>query len=143
MDFASEAQVGGGVVRAGEAVAAVAGEAVVEVVAVLIGIAGDGGVDWASAAGGDDAGNFPVIEDVAEEFVSAMEGTRLGGEGRGQAMALVGDAGAALSGGIVGILHGGWGAGDERVLAIVDGVGVSVGDAKVSAAGHAAVERER
>jgi hypothetical protein len=34
----------------GESVAAVAGEAVIEVVAILVGIAGDAGVDGASAA---------------------------------------------------------------------------------------------
>jgi hypothetical protein len=45
-----EAEVGGGVVGAGESVAAVAGEAVVEVVAVPVGVAGDGGVVGASAA---------------------------------------------------------------------------------------------
>src|SRR5260370_42511638 len=104
MDLSSEAEICGGVVGAGEAVAAVAGEAVVEAVAVLVGIAGDGGVDGASAADGDDAGDLPVVEDVAEELVSAVEGTGFGGERGDEAIALVGDAGAALAGGIVGIL---------------------------------------
>jgi len=61
----SEAEVGGGVVGSGEGVAAVAGETVVEVVAVLVGIAGDGGAEGASAAVVDDTGNSPVVEDVS------------------------------------------------------------------------------
>ena len=48
-----EAQIGGGVVGAGEGVAAVARQAVIEIVAILIGIAGDGGVDWTAAADAD------------------------------------------------------------------------------------------
>ena len=100
VDFADEAKIGGSVVGSGEAVAAVAGETVVVVVAVLVGIAVDGGVDGASAAGGDDAGDFPVVENVAEELVLAVEGTRLDGEGGDEAVALVGDAGAALGIGV-------------------------------------------
>ena len=68
VNLADQAQVGGNVVGPGEGVAAVAGKSVVVIVAILIGIAGDGGVDGASAAGGDDAGYFPVVEDVAEQL---------------------------------------------------------------------------
>src|SRR5258708_14345708 len=49
-EFASEAEVGGGIVGSGEGVTAVAGESVVEAVAVLVGIAGNGGIDRTSAA---------------------------------------------------------------------------------------------
>src|ERR1019366_747110 len=115
-----EAEVGGGVVGAGEGVAAVAGEAVVEVVAVLIGIAGDSGAEGASAAVVDHAGNLPVVKDVAEKFLATMKRVRLDGEGGDQALALVRDAGSALGAGHVGILHGGRLPGDEGVLAIVD-----------------------
>jgi hypothetical protein len=48
-----------------KAFAAVAGEPVVEVVAVLVGIAGDGGFEGASAAVVDDAGNLAIVEGVA------------------------------------------------------------------------------
>ncbi len=130
------------VVGSGESVAAVAGKTVVVVVAVLVGIAVDGGVDGAPAAGGDDAGNFPVVENVAEEFVFAVEGPRLHRERGDEAVALVSDAGATLGVGIVGILHGRGFAGDQRVLAVVDGVGVGVGEAEIGAAGHAAVDGE-
>jgi hypothetical protein len=140
VDFADEAEVGGGVVGAGESVAAVAGETVVVVVAVLVGVAVNGGVDGASTAGGYDAGNFPVVEHVAEEWVFAVEGTRLEGEGGDEAVALVGDARSALAVGVVGILDGGGFAGDQGVLAVVNGVGVGVGETEISAARHAAVD---
>ena len=71
-----------------------------------------------------------------------MEGTGLGGEGRDQALALVGDAGSALGAGIIGILHGGGLAGDQGVLAIVDGVSIGVGEAKIGSAGDAAIDGE-
>ena len=138
-----EAKVGGGVVGPGEGVAAVAGEPVVEVVAVLIGIAGDGGVEGASAAVIHDGGDFPVVEGVAEKFVAAMKRAGLGREGGDQAITLVGDAGSALGAGGVGILHGGGLSGDERVLAVVDGVGVGEGDAQVGSARDAAIDGER
>jgi hypothetical protein len=106
VDFADEAEVSGGVVGASEGVAAVSGETVVEIVAVLIEIAADGGVDRASAAGGDDAGNFPVVENVSEKFLAAVKGTRFRGKSGDEALALVGDAGTALGVGLVGILYG-------------------------------------
>lgn len=107
----------------------------------MVGIAADCGVDGASPTGCDDAGNFPIVENVAEEFVSPVKGTRLGGESGDEAVALVGDAGAALGIGLVGILKGGGFAGDEGVLTIVDGMGVGVGEAEIGSAGHAAVDR--
>ena len=77
---------------------------------------------------------------MAEEFVSAMEGTRLGGEGCHQSMALVGDTGSALAGRVIGILNCGGRAGDKGVLAVIDGVSVGVRQAQISAASHAAVD---
>jgi len=71
-----------------------------------------------------------------------VEGTRLGGESGDEAVALVGDAGAAFGIGLVGVLHRGRFAGDEGVLAIVDGVGVGVGEAEIGSTGHAAVDGE-
>src|SRR5260370_36562960 len=124
VDFAGNTQIGRGVVGSGESVAAVAREAVVKVIAVLVGIAGDGGVDGSSTADVRDAGNLPVVEKLTEKFVSPVEGSRFGGECRYQTVALVGDAGAPFADGVEGILHGGWRAGDERVLAIVNGVSV-------------------
>ena len=47
---AREADVRRGVVGPGKRVAAIAGQAVVEAIPVLVGIAGDGGIDRASAA---------------------------------------------------------------------------------------------
>jgi hypothetical protein len=140
MDFADEAEVGGRVVGAGKSVAAVAGETIIVVVTVLIGVAADGSVDGASTAGGDNAGEFPVVEDVAEEFVPAVEETRLGREGSDEAAALVGDTRSALGVGCIGILDGSGLAGDEGILAIVDGTGIGVGEAEIGAAGHAAVD---
>src|SRR5580704_6497256 len=93
VDLADEAQISGGVIGSGEGVAGVAWESVVEIVTVLVGIAVDGGVDGASAAGSDDARNFPVVEDVTQEFVFAVKGTRLDGDGSDETVALVGDAG--------------------------------------------------
>src|ERR1700722_204978 len=142
VDFADEAEIGGGVVGASEGVAAVAGETVVEIVAVLIGIAADGGVDGASAAGGDDAGNFPVVENVSEKFLAAVKGTRVRGKSGDEALALVGDAGTALGVGLVGILDSGGSAGDESILTIVDGVSVGVREAEISSASHAPVDGE-
>src|SRR2546421_259095 len=84
----------------------------------MVGVAGDGGVDETSAAEVDDSGELPVVEKSAEKFVSAMKGTRFGGEGGDQAMALIGYTGAALGGGHVRILHGGGLAGHESVLTV-------------------------
>ena len=140
MDFADEAKVGRGIVGTGESVAAVAGETIVVVISVLVGVTADGSVDGSSAASGDDAGKFPIVENVAEEFVSAMEGTRLGGEGGDEAAALVGDARSSLGVGCIGILHCGRLAGDEGVLTIIDGAGIGVSEAEISATGHAAVD---
>ena len=138
-----EAEVGGGVVGAGEGVAGVAGETVVEVVAVLVGVAGDGGVEGASAAVVDDAGNFPVVEDVAKKWLAAMKRVGLGGDGGDQALALIGDARSALGTGVVGILDGRGLVGDQGVLAIVDGMGIGVREAEISSAGDAAIDGER
>ena len=44
-------------------------------------------------------------------------------------MALVGDARAALGAGVIGILDGGGLSRDQRVLAVVDGLRVGVGEA--------------
>jgi len=140
MYFAHEAKVGGGIVRAGESVAAVAGESVVVVVAILVRIAADGGVDGASAAGRNDAGNLPFVENVAKEFMFAVEGTRFHRERGDEAVALVGDAGSALAIGVVGILYCGGRASDECVLAVVDGMSISVGESKIGAVGHTAVD---
>ena len=140
VDFAHKPKVGGAVIRSGKGVAAVAGETVVEIVAVLIGIAANGRIDRTSAAGGHDAGNFPVVQDVAEEFLSAMKGAGLEGEGGDEAAALVGNAGTAFGIRLVGILDGGGRAGDEGVLTVVDGARVGVGEAEISTAGHAAVD---
>src|ERR1022692_113092 len=79
---------------------------------------------------------------MAEEFMFAVERTRFYREGGYEAMALVGDAGAALTVGIIGILHGGWRAGDEGVLAVVDGMGVGIGEPEIGAVRHAAVDGE-
>src|SRR6202040_2067893 len=112
-------------------VASIAGEAVVEIVAVLVGIAGDGGAEGASAAVVDHGGNLPVVEDVTERWVAAMKRMGLGGDGSDQALALVGDAGSAFGARVVGILDGGGLAGDQCILAVVDGVGVCIRKAKI------------
>ena len=138
---ASDAQVRGGVVGSGEGIAAVAGKTVVQAVRVLIGIAGDGGVEGASGTVVDDRGEPPVIEDMTEKFVAAMEKMRLDGEGGDQALALVGDAGSALSARHVGILNGRRLSGDESVLAVVDGTGVCIRKPQIRSAGDAAIDR--
>lgn len=79
---AGDAEVRRSIVRAGEGVAAIAGEPVVEVVRVLIGMAGDGGVEGASTAVIDNRRNAPVIEAVAENFVAPMKEVRFGGRKR-------------------------------------------------------------
>jgi uncharacterized membrane protein len=61
---------------------------------------------------------------VAEKFLATMKRVRLGGDGGDQALALVGDAGATLGAWVIGIFDRGGLAGDESVLAIVDGARV-------------------
>jgi len=143
VDFAGDAEIGSSVVGSGEAVAAVAGKPVVEIVAVLVGIASDAGVHWAPAAVVDDAGELPVVEDVAEKLVFTVKWARLGGKSDDQAIALIGDAGSAFSRGVVGILHGRGRACDQRILAVVDGMGVSVGESKIGSARNPAIDGER
>ena len=72
-----------------------------------------------------------------------MEQARLDGEGGDQALALVGDAGPALSAGSVGVLYGGGLARYERVLAVVDGAGVGIREPQVGSAGDSAVDGKR
>ena len=79
---------------------------------------------------------------MAEEFVAAMEEAWLGGEGGNKAVALVGDAGSALSIRLVGVLDCGGFASDESVLTVVDGVGVGIGKTEVRSVRHAAVDGE-
>ena len=138
-----DAQVGGRVVRPGEGVAAVTGQAVVEIVRVLVGIAGDSRVERPSAAIVDHGRNLPVVENVPEKFVPAMKRVRLGGKGRDQSLALICDAGSALGVGNVRILHRGGLPGHESVLAIVDGVSIGVGQSQIRSARDAAIDRER
>src|ERR1700722_11839786 len=93
VDFTNQPEISGSVVGPSKSITAVPGKAVVVVVAVLVRIAGDGGVDGASAAGGDDAGNFPIVQHVAEKRVFAVKGTRLNRKSRHKAVALICDAG--------------------------------------------------
>src|SRR5215475_13256567 len=71
-----------------------------------------------------------------------MKRTRFGRKCNYQTIALIGNAGATLGGGIVRILHRCGLASYERVLAIVKGAGVCVGQAEVSSARNAPVEGE-
>ena len=142
VDFAHESQVGRGVVGPGESVAAVAGKPVVVIVAVLVGIAVDRGIDGASTAGRNDAGNFPVVEQMAKKFVLAVKGPRFHRKGGYEAVALIGNAGSALTIWVVGILHRGGLTGDQRILAVVDRVGVRVREPQIGTAGHPAVDGE-
>ncbi len=61
VELARQAHIGGGVVGAGEGIAARAGQAVVVAVVVLIGVPDDGGADRTPAACGDDSGIFPAF----------------------------------------------------------------------------------
>src|SRR5216684_3790447 len=72
-----------------------------------------------------------------------MEEARLGGESRDPAMPLVGDTGASLSAGKIGILHRSGLTGNQGVLSVVDGMGIGVGQAQVNSASHAAIHGER
>ena len=69
-----------------------------------------------------------------------MKGARLERDGSHEPTALVGDAGPTFGVGLVGILHGGGFACDERVLTVVNRARVGVGKAQISASGHAAVD---
>src|SRR5579872_1052859 len=73
---ASQPQICRGVVRSGEGVTGVARQAVVQVVAVLVGIARDGRVDGASGSVIHDRRESPVVEEAAKKFVPAMERLR-------------------------------------------------------------------
>jgi len=65
-EIAAEAAVGGAVGWSDQCVAAEARQAVVETVAVLVGVACDFVVVGAPAADGYDAGELPVVEEIAE-----------------------------------------------------------------------------
>lgn len=106
----------------------------------MIGVADDGGVDRASAAVGDDGGVFPVFGELAEHSLAVVESAGFVDVGENEALALVGDAGAALGTGRIRILNRRRAAGDECILAIVDGVGISVAKAEVKAVGHLATD---
>ena len=138
-----EAGVGSGVVGSGKSIAAVAGETIVEAIRVLVRIAGDGCVEGPSATVVDYARNFPVIEDVAEQFVAAMKRVRCSGECCDETLALVSYAGSALGAGHVRILDGGRLPGDESILAVIDGMSVGVRESKVRAASYSPVQGER
>ena len=89
---ASDPHVGGGVVRADEGVAAVAGKTVIGGVSVLVGVTVHAGVDGPSAAYGDYAGKLPVVKEPPEKRVIAVERFGSGDPGQGEAMPLIGDA---------------------------------------------------
>src|SRR5205807_3396507 len=80
MNLAGDAQVGRRIVRSGESVPAVARQPVVKAVRILIGIPGNCGVHGTSSAEVHNRGEFPVIEEGSEKFVSAMKGARFGRE---------------------------------------------------------------
>src|SRR5262249_12857853 len=127
----------------GESIAAIARKAIVQGVVVLIGIARNRGVNGPSGAVIHDGREFPIVKEASQNFVAAMEQSRLGRERGNQSMALVGDAWSPLGAWDVRVLHGGGLPRDESVLAIVDRVRVSVGKAHVNAARHAAIQRKR
>src|SRR4029077_17418137 len=97
-------------------------EAVVGIVAVLIRISGDGCAHGPSAADGDYARYFPVVEQPSHPLVIAMK--RLGRDHSGEyeAMALIRDAGTFFRVRRVRVLHRGRTSCDQRVLSIVDRV---------------------
>src|SRR5580698_8963596 len=115
---AAEPGIGAGVVGSEEGIASGLGQTVVVVVIVLVRIAGDGDVYGAATAVGEDSGEFPVVEDVAEELLTAMKQLGLGDPGKDQALALVGNTVSTLGVGSVGILHHGGPTGDQGVLAV-------------------------
>src|SRR5579871_153607 len=119
-DNASDSHVGGGIVGSREGIAAVARKAIVEVVAVLVGIAAYRGINRPSRAVIHDSGNPPIVEEAAQHLVAAMEGPWFGRESHDQALALVGDARSALGAGNVRVLHRCRLAGDQGVLPVVD-----------------------
>src|SRR5262249_14985468 len=94
---AGKAHVGGGVVGSDEGVASPSREAIVGVVAVAIGIAGDARVNRAPAAHGEYVGDFPIVEDLPQKIVPHVKGMRLDYQRESQAMTLIGDAGGALA----------------------------------------------
>ncbi len=84
---------------------------------------------------------FQFFGELAEQSLAVVESAGFVDVGEDETLALIGDAVAALGTGRIGILNRGRAAGDERVLAIVDGVGVGVAEAEVEAVGHLAAER--
>src|SRR4030088_422957 len=142
MNLTSEAEVGSGVVGSGEGITAIAGEAVVQTVTVLVGIAGNGCIDRTSAADVNYRGNFPVVKKLTEKFVAAVEEARFGGDTADPTVPLVGHTGTPLGAGEIGILHRSWLAGNQGVLSIVDGVGIGVGKAQVDSTSHPAIHRD-
>ena len=117
-------------------------EAVVAVVAILVGIAGHGGADRPAAAIGENAGSFPVVEKSSQPLMIAMKRFGRQHEREHKALPLIGNAGALLRIRRVGILHRRGTSRDQRVLSVIDGVRESVGQHEVDSAGHAAANGE-
>jgi hypothetical protein len=142
IETACKSKISSGIVGAKKCVATVTGNAVIGIVAIPIGISSDASIDGTTATDGEDSGKLPVVEELGEDRVVAAKGLRLVDRGKYEALTLIGDAGSAFGSGGVGVLHGGWTAGNECILAIVDGVGEGVSHTEVEASAHAAVQRE-
>src|ERR1700751_5985253 len=139
---AREAEIGGRGVWSRTRIACISRETVVELVAVLIRIPRNSRVHRASGTVVHNRGNPPVVEEVTQKFMAAVEEARLSGDSHHESVALVRDTGTALGARNIGILDRRRLAGDESVLAVLDGAGVGVGEAEVGSARDPAVYGE-
>src|SRR5215469_10214930 len=119
------------------------GETIVEVVAVLVGIARHGCVHRASRAVVHNGRSAPVIKESAQHLVTAMEEAWFHGKREDKAMALVGDARTALGTRVIGVLDGCWLAGNKSILPIIDGAGIGARKPEIRTVRNAAIHRQR
>src|ERR1022692_1583646 len=104
--LASDLQIHTRVIGTSKGIAPVTRQTVVAEIAILIRIARYRRVRWTPAAIGHKPRKLPPIEDCCERFLSVGKGVGRFNGGYRQPVTLVGDAGAALALGGVGILHG-------------------------------------
>src|ERR1700739_2214004 len=69
-----------------------------------------------------------------------MEWARLDGNGCYEALALIGRAGSALGAGVIGILNRGRLTSDQGILAVINGLGISISKAQVTSARDPAID---
>src|ERR1700739_2943830 len=98
-------------------------------------------MDGTATADGKHAGKLPISENLRQQRLIPAEGLDFFNRREHETMALIGDARSALGRSGVGILHRDWTAGDQGILAIVEGMREGVRQTEIETAGHAPAQR--